>query len=460
MPIDTRVVADKAVRAMSRIPVPLRRLAVSLGTAPIIGMIAGFLLLAGGIFLSVAWMTGVQPWLDATSYAGFEQRVQGRIVDAWTTLDFDPVNLRGDKLRWFGYAKISSCAVVDYSGDSLRRAFCGNRFTFNDDQRMDDWTTLAPNVPFDFARDEKGFAVEQMRIGNDAATWLKSHAPYSTFRAADPPPKTAYEALQDQFDRPLDVAIASWSRPTPAMPLVFDPAHPEDAMPAGYVDSRRSGPWIGAMIIAAVLAAIGLGVWRAGIAVLIGDGKPVVIWAAALLPLLALPWWSDVFPRLLRHVYSDWADIATAMLDDITRVTRLVASQPDEALLVDGERLEWRLDRGRYAGTFGRIPFRAPTPLPANADAARAALEAQTGVYVDSLDASARSELFARLQTMKQHDLDNVQSLFVASAVRTLRDPDFGAAHKAAKRFLNDEEGSKYALDVLEAMENTGAARP
>jgi hypothetical protein len=458
MPIDTRSAADKAVHALSRIPMPLRRLAVSMGTAPIIGMLAGFLLLVGGIFLSIAWMTGVQPWLDASHYAGFTQRVQGTIVDAWTTLDFNPDDMRRDKLRWFGYAKISSCAVVGY--EDVRRAFCGNRFTFNDDQRMDDWTTLAPNVPFEFARDEKGFAVEQMRIGKDAAAWLKSHPPYSTFAAADPPPKTAYEALQDQFDRPLDVAIASWSRAARAMPLVFDPANPTEPMPAGYVDSRRSGPWFGAMIIAALLAAIGLAVWRAGIAVLIGDRKPAVIWAAALLPLLALPWWSDVFPRLLRHVDSGWADIATAMLDDITRVTRLTASEPNEAPLVDGERIEWRVDRGRYADTFGRIPFRAPAPLPANADAARAALEAQTGAYVDSLDASARGDLFVRLRTLKQHSLDDVQSLFIASAERTLRDPDFRDAHVAAKRFLNDEQGAKYALDVLDAMENSGATRP
>jgi len=45
---------------------------------PIIGMVGGFMLLFGGIFLAIAWSAGPQPWLDSRRYAPVTAHVDGR----------------------------------------------------------------------------------------------------------------------------------------------------------------------------------------------------------------------------------------------------------------------------------------------------------------------------------------------------------------------------------------------
>ena len=455
---------DKVANVLDHVPMPVRNVVAQLISSPLIGMVAGFLLLFGGIFLAVAWSVAPQPLIDAHRYAPFTASTSGKIVDAWTALTFDPADLRKDSLRWFGYAKITSCEIVEYGKDwnaPLQRAFCGNRFEFREDMRMDDWTTLAPGVPFVFARDEKGFDVEQMRMSPVAIEWLKSHPPDDTFMLSKPPPTTAYGGLLEHFDVPLDVAVASWSRAAPTFPLAFDPAHPEQAMPAKYVDDRREGPWFGAYVLAIVLGVIGLFVWRIGMAFLFGGQPPIVFWAITLAPLLALPWWTDAFPTMLRHVNRNWADIASDMLDDVTRVTRLNASDPAGALLADGARVEWHADRGHYADTFGQVPFRAPQPLPASPQAARNALIDQTAKYVASLDSASKAALFVRLRQMDDAFLRNVQSIFFTSAEATLRDRNSdAAAHAAAKGFLLFASGGGYYEDRLNATEVPPADSP
>jgi hypothetical protein len=454
----------KVANVLDHVPAPLRNMAAQLISSPLIGMVAGFLLLFGGIFLAVAWTVAPQPLIDAHRYAPFTASTSGKVVDAWTALAFDPLDLPKDRLRWFGFAKIASCEIVEYGKDwnaPIRRAFCGNRFTFRNDMRMDDWNTLAPGVPFVFARDEKGFDIEQMRMSPAAMEWFESHPPDDTFMLSKPPPTTAYGELLEQFDLPLDVAMASWSRAVPAFPLAFDPAHPDQAMPAKYVDDRRDGPWLGAYVFTILFGLIGLFVWRIGMAFLFGGQSPIVFWALTLAPLLALPWWTDALPTMLRHVNRDWAEIASDMLDDITRVTRLNASDPADASFADGARVEWHADRGHYADTFGQVPFHAPQPLPQNAKAARTALIDQTSKYVATLDSASKSALFDRLRQMNDADLRNVQSIFFTSAEETLRDgKSNAAAHAAAKRFLLFASGGGYYEDRLNATEVPPANTP
>lgn len=202
--------------------------------APIIGLIAGFFLLFGGIFFAIAWSTGPQPLIDSFRYAPFTAQAGGRIVESWVAVEFDPGDVPQGKLYWQPVSKVSPCVVVEYAGDwgaALRRAFCGNRFQFRDDFRLDDWSTMAPGVPFAFPRDASGFAVEEIRMSKTALDWISTHPPRSTFMLSKPPPTTALGALKEQFDRPLDVASASWSAPFPSFPLAYDPKHPEQAMP-------------------------------------------------------------------------------------------------------------------------------------------------------------------------------------------------------------------------------------
>jgi hypothetical protein len=183
-------------------------------------MIAGFFLLVGGIFLDVAWTVGPQYLLESRQYRDFTGTVNGRIVEGWVALDLDPATL-GQSRRWFGYARVSACAVVEYPRDwaPMRRAFCGNRFTFRDDMRLLDWDSLGPGIPFAFARDTSGFMVQEVRMSKAAFEWLRSNPPHSTFALSKPPPTTALGALQEQFDQPAEVAVASWAAPVPPFPL-------------------------------------------------------------------------------------------------------------------------------------------------------------------------------------------------------------------------------------------------
>lgn len=426
-------------------------------TTPLIGIVAGFLLLFGGIFLAVSWQVGVQPLIDAQHYASFTGRATGRIVESWVALDFDPATVRKQDTYWEPSAKISPCAVVEYGNDwgaPMRRAFCGNRFAFSEDFRLDDWVTLAPEIPFAFVRDASGFAIEEMRMGKIAFDWLKSHPPSSNFMLSTPPPTSALAAMKQRFDRPGDIALASWSMPFPVFPLAFDPQHPQEAMPAKYMEDRRDAFFFMGLVFAAIFAVPGLFVWRMGIGFLFGDQRPAVVWALTIGLLFALPWWSESLPILLGHVNKNWASIGSDMLDDINRTTRLIASAPDAASQAHGERIVLHVDQNAYADTFGRIAFHLPTPRPSSPDAARAALRAQVSVYVAGLDSEPRAVLFRRLRQLSDAGLNNVQNLFAAAAEDTLRDADANAAaHKAARSFLIFASGGTYYEDQLDKLE-------
>ncbi|MCC7097494.1 MAG: hypothetical protein IT472_09985 [Thermomonas sp.] len=422
-------------------------------------LLSGFILLVGGTFLAVAWMCWPQQMVDAHRYAPFTATAHGRIVDGWLALDFDPAKLPKDSRRWQPYATIQACVLVAYAerGRGRQRAFCGNRFSFSDDFRIDNWDTLAPGVPFAFLRDGSGIQIPQMRMSKRALEWLSTHPPYDTFMLGKPAPTTALAALREQYDRPLTFAIASWSRTDTGIPLRYDPRRPTLPMPSGIVEARRTGGMNRtiSLIVTLILGAIGVFAWRAGIRLLTGQSG-VLLWALILLPLLALPWWSDVLPRMLRHVNSDAADIAQAMLDDINRVSRLTASAPADALLVNGERLQWTRETGFYADSFGKLRLRLPQPQPATPEAAFIELQSQAREAVGKLDAPARVALFVRLRNLHDAGHDDVQRLFTPAAEATLRDASADArARRAAREFLIFASGAGYSDDQLDHIERT-----
>jgi hypothetical protein len=403
-------------------------------------MIAGFLLLFGGIFLGVAWLVGPQSLIDSRHYATFTGKVSGRLVESWAALEFDPADM-GQKRRWFGFGKIATCAVVEYDGDwgaPMRRAFCGNRFTFSDDFHLHDWTTLAPGVPFAFPRDASGFMLQEVRMSKAAFDWLAANPPYSTFMLSQPPPTTALGALKEQFDRPVDVAVASWATQVPAFPLAYDPHHAAEAMPAKYVADRQQGFWLGGLVFAVIFAVPGLLVWRLGMGMVFGSPSRLALWVLTITPMVALPWWGAVLPELLRYVNRDWARVGNDMLDDLNRTTRLIGSTPAEATLADGERLVWHLDQGAYADTLGRIHFVSPHPPPTTPDTALAALRVQASAEVRKLDASEQAALFVRLEKDKAAGLTRSQALFTSAAEDALRDRNADPAVRlAARHFLS-----------------------
>jgi hypothetical protein len=424
-------------------------------SAPLIGLIAGFMLLFGGIFLAVAWMVGPKPLLDSRQYAPFTAHANGRIVESWIALEFDPALLPEGKLHWQPWSKVTPCAIVAYEsdqGEPLQRGICGNRLQFRDDFRLDDWHSLMPEVPFSFARDANGFSVQELRLSKTALEWLNAHPP-STYSRIKPLPATAYADLVKTHDAPLDVALSSWTSPVLAIALAYDRQHPESAVPAKVVADARSGVWWGGWIFAVIFAVPGVIVFRMGMKFLTGQ-TGAILWLLTIAPLLALPWWSDFLPRLLRHANANWADIGTDMLADLGRLTRFTASAPGDALLRDGERVIWKNSDGAYADSFGRLHFVLPNPPPTTEADALAALQAQTTAQVGMLGSAERTRLFLRLTEQYEMNQQNVQALFADAGLATLRDPGADtAAHKAARNFLILASGGTYYEDQLDKIE-------
>jgi hypothetical protein len=402
---------------------------------PLAAAILGF----AGVFLGMAWLVGPQPMIDHARYSKYTARADGHVIDSWLALEFDPGDM-GSHRKWRPFAKAAPCAVVEYSGDwgqPSQRAFCGNRFAFNDSYTLHDLDTLAPKVPFAWMRDERGFAVPQIRMSPKAKAWLAANAPPDTFMMSDPPPKTELQALQVEFDRPLDHAIAGWTKGVPAFPLAFDPQDPAAAMPAGFVQARLQPQSIGRWVLVLIIGAIGLLVWFEGMAVLLSGLPLSAAILASVLPLLALPWWADQFPRALARLSPQVAQVIGGMFADFDPTGRLMASEPRRATLAEGERMEWRVGKDTYADTLGRIHFTAPAAAPASANAALATLADIVTAQTRAFDTDTQNALFTRLRDDKVAGLRRTGLVFVPAAKAALLDSQGDpAVQRAARRFL------------------------
>ncbi|MGH8174094.1 MAG: hypothetical protein ACREPX_13215 [Rhodanobacteraceae bacterium] len=410
--------------------------ALGLAVGPILRLISVVFLGAAIVFLTVAWQNGPQRTLDARRYADFTAHADGRIVDRWLALEFDPAVL-GEGSRWRGAAKATPCAIVEYQGDSnapLRRAFCGNRIGFNESYTLHDLREMAPKIPFGWALDGRGFAAPEIRLDAAAREWLATHAPDAPL-PSDPPPANSSDALRLWLDRPIEYMLAGWTAPESAFPLALDPKNPIEAMPQHFVESKRDAPsgwWV-----FAIIAPLGLILWFRGMSVLLSGMPRAAALFAAIVPLLAIPWWGDRIPLALRHIDSDFAGVIAEMLGDIDITGRLVASAPEDAALAGGERMVWRVGEGKYASTIGQIKFTRPS-TPASADAAFAALLDTTTQQVGALGATERIALFDRLRADKLADLRNAGALFVPAAIAAVRDAADPAVQNSARRFLTE----------------------
>jgi hypothetical protein len=412
--------------------------AIGLAVGPIIRLIAVVYLGASIVFLTVAWQNGPQRTLDAMRYASYTASAQGRIVESWLALDFDPASL-GAGSHWRGAAKASPCAVVEYQGDwnaPLRRAFCGNRLDFSESYTLHDLHEMAPKIPFAWSLDDRGFVVPEIRLSTASREWLATHEPNAPM-PSDPPPANALDALRLWLDRPIDDAIAGWTAPEPPFPLALDPQHPAEAMPKQWVDAKLHAPsgwWV-----FAIIAPLGLLLWFRGMSVLLSGVPRAAALFATIVPLLAIPWWGDRIPLALRHLDSDFAGVVAEMLGDLDITGRLVASDPNDATLVGGDALVWRVGEGAYADTLGRIHFARPQTPPESADAAFAALVDTVTLQTRAMSSTERIALFDRLRADKLADLRNAGALFVPAAIEAL--PDAQAepnVQRAARGFLTE----------------------
>lgn len=400
-------------------------------------VLAAFVLGIAAVLLIIAWQAAPQRALDAAKYSRFTARADGKIVESWLAIQWHPGDM-GELLRWHAFAKTSPCAVVEYAGDwgaPLRRAFCGNRFSFREEFPLHDITQMAPDVPFDWPRDERGLIVPEIRVSHVGMQWLTTHPPYSTFMLAKPPPTTALDALKLQVNRPVDDAIASWSRPPPAFALALDPQQPAEAMPAGYVESRRSFHPRGWLLFL-VIAAPGLALWFKGMQLILGNVPPVARRMLSVVPLFTLPLWSEQFPNALRSVNKDLANVIADIVGDIDRTERLIGSDAADATLADGERLVFHVGQGPYAATFGRIRFSLPESPPASADEALAALTQTVTRQVRALGAAEQTEVFAQLTRDKINDLRGAGLVFLPAAKEALLDAKSEPAQQGAARWF------------------------
>lgn len=416
--------------------------AAGYAVSPLLRFVAAFPLGFAIVLLSAGWLVGPQRFVDAYRFRTYSASADGRIVDSWLALDFDPV-AQGDRGNWAGPARATHCAVVAYDGDwgaPQQRAFCGNRLDVHGEETLPmlvDDTTMAPGVPFAMPRDERGFARPQVRIGSAEAAWLKAHPPFSGFDARVS--HTAWDALVRRLDRPLEYALAGWGASVPAFPLALDPRAPGEAMPAGFVAARRGLGNPGALPAALLLLGAGTWLWLWGMRVLMAGLPRTALLFAAWLPLLLLPWWGERMPRALAHVQPQVAEIIGDMLADLDVTGRLVASSPGAAQLAHGgERLNWRVGEGAYADTIGRVTFAAPPVRAVDADAALRQLAETVTTQVRALDPARRAALFERLAADKQADRFGAALLYLPVAREAAFDPGHDAAEaRAAYRFLD-----------------------
>jgi hypothetical protein len=442
---------------------PVKRVAgeVLLGVGgKLLTLVAIIFIGAAGVFLTIAWIYGPQVWVHAAQYRKFTGRADASIVESWLALELDLSQIRSPQ-HWRASAKASPCAVVEYGGDwgaPVRRAFCGPLLGFNESYALANLREIAPQVPFAWARDERGFIVPEIRLDASAQQWLATH-PADTFMHDKWPAKTALDWLKVELDTPVDLAIAGWSSPAPVMKVAYDPKQPSDALPAATVDERLAARfnWL-AVLVGGVG---GLVLWFKGMSILpwLANFTRTGQWVIAALPLFGLPWFADAFPQAVRSFNVGFAEIIGDMFGDLDPLGRMVATEPTAAAHAGSVRLVWRAGDGIYTDTFGRLRYVPPQRPHLSADAALVALVDTVTGQVGAMDEANRIELFTHLVRDKQNDLKGAGVIFMPAAKATLLDPKSSAPlRRAAKQFLTEwftsptEAFDKYALGYEERL--------
>lgn len=412
-----------------------------IGTAlgPAIRLVAAVMLGFAAVFLVGAWQMAPRQALDAARYAKYTQHAQGTIVESWLAVEVNTGDIRVAE-NWRASSRATPCAVVEYAGDwgpPARRAFCGKRLGFSTDYKLYELSELSSGVPFAWARDASGFIVPEIRIDPGAHEWLAAHG-FDTFMHAKWPAQSALDELRIEADRPVEDAIAGWIAPAAVMPLALDPQHAAEAMPESFVAAHKQFHPL-SLVLTAVTGAIGLGIWFLGMTVLLGESMALPARVLiAVLPVLALPWWGDEFPRALGHLNAQWASVISDILGEMEGLDRLVASDRADATLADGERLIWRGAEGVYADTFGRVHYTPPEPAPGSANAALAALAQTVTTQTRALGEVDRVELFSRLKRDTEKGLLGAGIVFLPAATEAVLDPKSDPAlRSAAKAFVS-----------------------
>jgi hypothetical protein len=409
-------------------------------------LIACFVVAAGGLFLTLAWQIGPEVALRHQAYAKLTAASSARIVESWVALELDPARVPNPEF-WRASARVSPCVIVEIEGAwsaDRGRAFCGNRFKFNDAYDIVALKELAPGVRFAWRRDERGFAVPEIRMSTPARDYLATHAA-DTFMHRAWPARNALDWLRLEADRPVDSAVIGWTAPPSVMRVVYDPQKPELMLPAGIVQARSAAR--SSWILALLAGALGLGAWVFGMQLLpaLRNFNALGRVVLTLAPLVALPWWADYLPAGLAYFSRPLGEVVQDMLADFDPLDRLVATSPDAATLAGGVRMAWRAGDGPYADSFGRFRFAPPATPFASDDAALAALADSVTQQMHALSEADRIARFDAWRHEKQGDLlaAGVVGLPAAREVLLDRGAD-GGERRAARAFLLDWTTSPY----------------
>jgi hypothetical protein len=416
-----------------------RALALFALTTPLqwfLTLIATLLLGFAGVWLVVAWHIGPETAWRKHEYARYTAEARGVIRESWVAIDLDPAKIRRAD-QWRSIARAVPCEIVEIQADwsaARQRAFCGTVTRFPLAYDVAGLRDLAPGVPFAWSRDARDIAMPELRMSVALHDWLSTHAP-NRFMHADWPATTSLDWLRLELDQPVDAIVAGWISGDRTVPMLYDPARPGDALPAGVVRARLAAR--PAIVVPLILASIGVGIWMLGMRVLPamanfnGIGRAIL----TVLPLLALPWWADHLPQGLRAFNGQVSEVIGDMIGDIDPLDRLVAGAPEDALLAHGKRMVWRVEESHYGDTLGMLDIAAPRPAPIGEDAALAALAAQVTAQVRGMNARNRTAFFAALRGDKQMDLTAV-GVVALPAARMAAESDEADTRSAARSFL------------------------
>jgi len=218
----SRKQADVRDRGLRGLSAGVASFALSRAVAIGMTMVAALLLVFAALLLSLAWHLGPEVALRHAQYAKLTSSASARLVDSWLALDVDIPAITVPH-NWRASTYATPCVAVELPGDwggARNRAFCGNRFRFNASYDVPFLHELAPGTPFMWSRDERGFAVPEVRASRSAVQWLGTHDA-DTFMHREWPARSALEWLRIELDRPVDAAVAGWSSAEATMDVVY-----------------------------------------------------------------------------------------------------------------------------------------------------------------------------------------------------------------------------------------------
>ncbi len=366
----------------------------------------------GGAFLSSAWLAGPERLVLAHRLERFTGRGEGQAARPFWAFRVELDRL-GDGWNWPAVTNAELCTEVDVRGPAsgaVHTVLCGARHARHGPWEIVETTSIAPDVPIGWPRDEHGWPRVEVRFSNGAAAWLAARpagfwpliGQSEEARASMPPPGTELDAFWLEVDRPLEWLVRTWpagAEPGP-IPMAFDPDDPQGALPVSVVeDARALRPEWGMTVGLALFGAVA---WFVGWGYALGGEARWKQALAALGPLVALPWWGSHFEPVLLWLEPRAGEVGADIARDITEGLRLPVEVRDPFAFGGYDRLTFDSTRSYYDHLLGPFGVTRPETAPADADAA---LAGAVSAVASAMESSSDAELLPLLQRLRGDEL-------------------------------------------------------